>query len=101
MAIVDVGRHLVIDPEMVHGRLTFKGTRVPVATILVFLAEGESIDDLVRKFPQLSREAIAEAIRLASEALHDRYEDDLRAAQELARRRRDGVVEAQPGVAGA
>lgn len=101
MESIDVGQHMVIDPEMVHGQLTFKGTRVPVATILVFLAEGESIDDIVRKFPQLSPEAVAEAIRLASEALHDRYQDDLLAAQDLARRRRDSVAEAQAGVAGA
>jgi uncharacterized protein (DUF433 family) len=100
MVIVDVGQHMVIDPEMAHGRLTFKGTRVPVATVLAFLAQGESIDDLVRNWPQLSPEAVAEAIRMASEALHHRYQVELLAAQDAARRLRDGVDEVQAGVAG-
>jgi uncharacterized protein (DUF433 family) len=86
MEIVNVGQHMVIDPEIVHGRLTFKGTRVPVAVVLAYLAKGKSIDDLIRSWPQLSPEAIAEAIRMASEALHHRYVVELLAAQDVARR---------------
>jgi uncharacterized protein (DUF433 family) len=85
MPIFDVGRYMTIDPEIMHGRLTFKGTRIPVSMVLAYLAKGESIDGLVQNWPQLSREAIAEAIRMATEALHQRYALELDAADDEAR----------------
>ncbi|MGH2586945.1 MAG: DUF433 domain-containing protein, partial [Dehalococcoidia bacterium] len=91
MAIVDVGQHMVIDPEIMHGQMTFKGTRVPVDTVMVYLAKGESIEEIVRNWPQLSPEAVGEAVRLASESLHHRYQVELLAAQDEARRLRDAV----------
>jgi uncharacterized protein (DUF433 family) len=85
MPIFDVGQYMTIDPEIMHGRLTFKGTRIPVSTVLAHLAKGESIDGLVRNWPQLSREAIAEAVRMATEALHQRYALELDEADDEAR----------------
>lgn len=93
MNIVDVGQHMTIDPEIMHGRLTFKGTRIPVAVVLAYLAKGQSIDELVQGWPQLSREAIAEAIRMATEALHHRYLLELDAADDEARRLWDALEE--------
>jgi len=66
---VEVGQYLVADPEVYHGELTFKGTRIPVKTVLTFLGMGESIDVLLEDYPSLSREAIEESVRLAKEAL--------------------------------
>jgi uncharacterized protein (DUF433 family) len=86
MAIVDVGEHMVIDPEVVHGRLTFKGTRVPVSTIMTFIEEGLSIDEVVKEWPQIPPAAVREALRLASESLHLRYAAELDAADDEARR---------------
>lgn len=40
MEKVDVGKYIVIDPEICHGQMTFKGTRVPVDTVLTFLGKG-------------------------------------------------------------
>jgi len=37
---VEIGSYLVIDPEIGHGKMTFRGTRVPVDTVLTFLAKG-------------------------------------------------------------
>jgi uncharacterized protein (DUF433 family) len=89
MAIVDVGQYMVIDPEMVHGQLTFKGTRVTVSMVMAYVAKGLSVDEIVQDWPQLSTEAVRECIRLASESLHHRYQVELLAAQEEARRLRD------------
>jgi uncharacterized protein (DUF433 family) len=89
MTSFDVGQHMVIDPEIMHGQLTFKGTRVPVSMVLAYLAKGKAIDDIVRNWPQVRREAVQEAIRLASESLHHRYQVELLAAQDEARRLRD------------
>ncbi len=93
MAIVNVGQHLVIDPEMLHGRLTFRGTRIRVSTILLYLADGLSVDEIDTHWPQLTPEAVREAILLASDALHQQYAAALEAAECEARRLRDEVMD--------
>ncbi len=80
MERVDVGQYIVIDPEICHGQMTFKGTRVPVDTILTFLAKGYSVDVLLHSWPELSRPAIEEAVSLASQSLQARYAPYLSAA---------------------
>lgn len=68
-----VGEHLVIDPRVCHGELTFRGTRVPAETILRYLADGFSLAYVRKSWPEVSAEAIQEAIRLASEQLVRHY----------------------------
>ncbi len=69
----EVGRYLVIDPGICHGQMTFKGTRVPVETALALLGKGYSVEQLLKSYPELTREAIEEAIYLATESLQLRY----------------------------
>ena len=66
---VEIGQHLVVDPEVCHGRMTFKGTRVWVEAVLADIEKGESVDDVLRNWPELSREAVEEALHLAGELL--------------------------------
>ncbi len=66
---VEIGEHLIVHPGVCFGRLTFKGTRVPVETILYFLSIGRSIRKIREGWPEISRAAIAEAINLAGRAL--------------------------------
>jgi uncharacterized protein (DUF433 family) len=73
MARVKIGDYLVIDPAICHGQMTFKGTRIPVDTILAFLTKGYSVDQLLRSWPELTRSAVEEAILLASQSLQARY----------------------------
>ena len=44
MEPITVGPFLVVDPGVCHGKMTFKGTRMPVETVLSFLAQGEAIE---------------------------------------------------------
>ena len=68
-----VGKYLVVDPRVCHGELTFRGTRVPVETVLSFLAKGYSLAYLRKSWPEVSAAAIQEAISLASERLIEHY----------------------------
>lgn len=68
---VEVGKHLVVDPRVCHGKLTFQGTRVPVHTVLVFMSKGWTIDQVLADWDQLKREAVVEAIELAADALEE------------------------------
>lgn len=69
-----IGRFIVSDPEICHGKLTFSGTRILVRTVLAYLASGKSINWILAEWPQLPREAVEEAMRLAAKTLIDRYE---------------------------
>jgi uncharacterized protein (DUF433 family) len=73
MKRVEVGKYLVVDPRVCHGKPTFKGTRVPVTTVLTFLAKGRTIPEILADWRQVSREAVEEAVRLAAEALAERW----------------------------
>jgi len=62
-----------VDPGICHGKLVFKGTRVPVSTVLAFLAMGDSIQDMLRNWPQLKREYVEEAINFASNLISENF----------------------------
>jgi uncharacterized protein (DUF433 family) len=44
--------------EVMGGTVVFHGTRVPVQTLLDYLAAGESIDDFLEGFPSVTRERV-------------------------------------------
>jgi uncharacterized protein (DUF433 family) len=65
-----LGRYVVADPEICHGQLTFRGTRIFVADILEEVAQGMDWESIIEEWHgSISKDAIAEAIRLAREAL--------------------------------
>ncbi|MEM1118608.1 MAG: DUF433 domain-containing protein [Bacteroidota bacterium] len=44
------------DPDIVSGTLVFKGTRVPVQTLIDYLKSGETLDRFLDGFPTVTRE---------------------------------------------
>lgn len=77
----EFGEYIVSDPEICGGDLTFKGTRVLVKDVLYYVAEGKDWDWIAAGYRRtISREGIAEAISLASEALVSKVEKRRRAA---------------------
>lgn len=65
-----LGRYIVADPEICHGQLTFRGTRILVTTVLDQVARGLAWESIVERWGgAVKEEAIAEAVRLAKEAL--------------------------------
>ena len=68
-----VGNHLVVDPRVCHGELTFRGTRVPVTTVLSSLAKGCSLAYLRKSWPEVSSDAIEEAVSLAAQQLVEHF----------------------------
>jgi uncharacterized protein (DUF433 family) len=47
---------LSIDPEVMHGKLCFRGTRVPLIVLLDNLEEGMGLDEFVEEYPSVTRE---------------------------------------------
>lgn len=68
-----IGKHLVIDTRVCHGEMTFRGTRVPVETVLLYLAKGHSVAYIRKSWPEVKPEAIEEALSLATESFVERY----------------------------
>jgi uncharacterized protein (DUF433 family) len=65
-----LGRYIVADPAICHGKPTFRGTRILVADVLEQVASGMAWEAIIEEWRgALAKEAIAEAVRLAREAL--------------------------------
>jgi uncharacterized protein (DUF433 family) len=65
-----LGRYIVADPKVCHGKLTFRGTRVFVADVLEQVADGRDWESISEEWRgTVSQDAIREAVLLAREAL--------------------------------
>ena len=64
-----LGRYIVADPAICHGKPTFRGTRIMVWQVLDMLAEGLAWETIIEEcHNNITKGAIAEAIRLSGEA---------------------------------
>ncbi len=60
---------VVSDPEILGGTPCFRGTRVPVDSLIDHLEAGDSLDDFLDNFPSVSREAAIAALEEAKSLL--------------------------------
>lgn len=64
-----MGRYVVTDPDICHGKPTFRGTRILVADVLEQVADGLAWETISEEWRgSISHEAIAEAVRLSRQA---------------------------------
>ncbi len=54
------------DPDILHGKPCIKGTRIPVYLIVSLVAEGESMENIIKDYPSLTPEDIKAALRYAA-----------------------------------
>jgi uncharacterized protein (DUF433 family) len=57
--------------EIMGGAAVFRGTRVPVQTLLDYLEAGDTIDDFLEGFPTVTRELAIEFLEQAKDRLVD------------------------------
>jgi len=60
---------ITVDPKVLAGKPIIKGTRIAVEFILELLANGWTVEDILRNYPQLKREDVAAALKYATEVL--------------------------------
>jgi len=58
-------------PDVMSGAPVFAGTRVPVQTIIDYLAGGHQLDDFLDDFPTVRREQALELLQRIKEMLAD------------------------------
>jgi uncharacterized protein (DUF433 family) len=74
MAAQLIGRHIVTDPSICHGKPTFRGIRVLVSDVLEQIADGMAWESVIQEWHgSIKREAIAE--QLAARALLEHVGD--------------------------
>jgi uncharacterized protein (DUF433 family) len=61
--------HIAYNPEILSGKPHIQGTRLSVEFILELFASGASRDDVIKSYPQLTSEAVEEAIRYAAQSI--------------------------------
>lgn len=60
-------KRISINPNVCHGKPVIKGTRVMVATIVGALGGGDSIEDVLEDYPNITREDVYAALTFAGE----------------------------------
>lgn len=58
-----------IDPEVMGGTPVFAGTRVPVQTLLDYIARGDNLDEFLDDFPTVKHDAAIFFLESAKDAL--------------------------------
>ena len=61
-----------VDPNICHGKVCIKGTRIMVSVILDNLAAGESVETILKSYPTLSAEDIQAALGYVADLARDR-----------------------------
>ena len=60
-----VGRFVVADPKVCHGRPTFRGTRILVDDVLNDVSRGLAWETIIERWHNsITKDAISEAVRL-------------------------------------
>lgn len=54
------------DPDILHGKPCIKGTRIPVYMIVSLVAEGVSVEEIIKDYSSLTTEDIKAAVKYAS-----------------------------------
>ena len=71
-----IGRYIITDPKICHGKPVFRGTRILVEQVLEQVTMGLAWETIVDEWRgRVSSEAIAEAVKLASRAFIDHAQE--------------------------
>jgi uncharacterized protein (DUF433 family) len=66
----DWRKRISIDPGVHHGDPCVSGTRVPVSVIVGSIADGDSVEQVLKSYPQLTEADIRAALHFAAEAVN-------------------------------
>jgi len=63
---------IAVDPDVCHGQPCVKGTRILVWLVLDYLANGDSVEDILAAYPALTRDDIRACLAYAAETARER-----------------------------
>ena len=63
---------ITTNPKQMGGAPCIRGLRIPVATVMVMIADGMTEAEVLRAYPDLETEDIRAVLRYAAEAVQER-----------------------------
>ena len=69
MAVIETPLPVTVDPEILSGTPVFRGTRVPVQTLIDYILDGETLETFLSNFPSVKREDAARLLQHVNESL--------------------------------
>lgn len=63
---------ITTDPGQMGGVPCLRGLRIPVATVVALVAEGETTETILALYPDLEADDVREALLFAAEAVRER-----------------------------
>ncbi|MCO6493597.1 MAG: DUF433 domain-containing protein [Phaeodactylibacter sp.] len=66
-------QRITINPLVCFGKPCIRGMRFPVATLVGYLADGMSFEEILEDFPFLEREDILQALSFSALATEDKF----------------------------
>lgn len=70
---VSLLERITINPEIAHGKPTIRNKRYTVEGLLEYLAGGDSIEDLMKEFPDLEKEDFQACLQYAVLNMKHKY----------------------------
>jgi uncharacterized protein (DUF433 family) len=64
---------ITIDPDPCNGKPTIRGKRITVQTVVEFLSEGETEEEILKQYPSLERSDIHACLEFASKLMGHKY----------------------------
>jgi uncharacterized protein (DUF433 family) len=68
---LDWRARISVNPRVCHGKPCIKGTRIMVSIILDYLRADEPADEILRQYPNLTRDDIRAAVAYAAWLAHE------------------------------
>ena len=62
-----MNERITINPNICHGKPVIRNTRVLISNILADLASGQNEDQIIKSYPNITKEDIKAALELGSE----------------------------------
>lgn len=62
----ELSERIVVDPKVMVGKPVIRGTRVTVEFVLTLLAQGLTVDEILKDYPHLTRDDIAAVLLYAA-----------------------------------
>ena len=63
---------ITIEPNICHGQACIRGTRIPAYQIVRMLANGDTIDNLLKEYPSLKRKDILACLEYTAALAEER-----------------------------
>jgi uncharacterized protein (DUF433 family) len=60
---------VISSPDILGGTPVFRGTRVPVQTLMDYIENGQTIDEFLKGFPTVKKSQIIEFLEEAKESI--------------------------------